>query len=369
MKQNMYKIAGIAALCLAFTFRGIAQEAESTAPVPPAPPVPPMESLTDSGGNQSELVIRQKGDKDSKVTIEIRNGDFYVNGRPLEKFDDQNIEIEKRKMDDDEPMLSVAPSPFREYNWNQDRFQREMERNLSMQAQRNMQDAQRKSTDAYRYKSNAAFLGVSSRKAETGGATILEITKSSPAEKAGLKKGDVIIKVNEEKIESPDNLFETVHQLKPWDKVKITFKRDGKEQTVSAILDKSAMMDRSKMDPEVFNYKYEYNMRDMPNLPGMESPLWGPMPPKIGIKAQDSEEGKGVNVLEVTEGSAADKAGLKKGDVITSFDGNEVNSANELIEQVRGSMEKSNVKVKILRDGKQQDLDIKIPRKLKTAEL
>ena len=86
-------------------------------------------------------------------------------------------------------------------------------------------------------------------------------------------------------------------------------------------------------------------MPDMPDLPGLESPIWGPMPPKIGIKAQDTEEGKGVNVLDVTDGSAAEKAGLKKGDVITRFDGNEVNSANELIQQVRGSREKSSVKV------------------------
>ena len=360
MKQNMYKIAGVAAICLAFSFSGIAQEAESVTPVPP---VPPLEGQLDSGGNQSELIIRQKGDKDSKVTIEIRNGDYYINGEPLEKFNDQNLEIEKRNMDEEGPMVRAFVSPFRDNLWNQERVQREIDRALSMQ------DMQRKSREMYRYKSNAAFLGVSSRKAETGGATVLEVTKSSPAEKAGLKKGDVIIKLNEDKIESPDNLFETVHNLKPGDKVKVTFKRDGKEQTVSATLDKSAVMDRSKMEPEVFDYKYEYKMPDMPNLPGMESPLWGPMPPKIGIKAQDSEEGKGVTVLEVTEGSAAEKAGLKKGDIITSLDGNEVNSANELIQRVRDVREKPVMKVKILRDGKQQDLEIKIPRKLRTAEL
>ena len=39
---------------------------------------------------------------------------------------------------------------------------------------------------------NSAFLGVSSRKAEKGGATVLEVTKGSPAEKAGIKKGDII---------------------------------------------------------------------------------------------------------------------------------------------------------------------------------
>lgn len=350
MKQHLYKIAGIGAICLAFALKGISQDQAPQAPPPP----PPMVGNPDSDNQQSEIIIRQKGDKDSKVTIEIRNGDFFVNGKPLEKFDDQNIEIEKRNIGPEAMDMLAYTSPFRGNYWDQQRLNRDMEGK--------MRDMQR-SFKSRQFNSNAAFLGVSSRKAETGGATILEVTKSSPAEKAGLKKGDIITKLNDEKIESPENLFEAVHKYKPGEKVRVTFKRDGKEQTVSAVLDKT------KNEPFVYDYKYEYRMPDMPDLPGLESPIWGPMPPKIGIKAQDTEEGKGVSVLEVTDGSPAEKAGLQKGDVITSFDGNEVNSANDLIQQVRGSREKSTVKAKILRDGKSREIEIKIPHKLRTAEL
>ncbi|MDP4131056.1 MAG: PDZ domain-containing protein, partial [Bacteroidota bacterium] len=315
-----------------------------------------------SNDNQTEIIIRPKGDKDSKVTIEIRNGEFFVNGKPLEKFDDQNIEIEKRIVRDG-PFFGMTTSPFRGNAWDQERFQQDLNRRMG--------DVNRRMHDIQMYRSNEAFLGVSSRKAETGGATVLEITKGSPAEKAGLKKGDVITKVNDQEIDSPDNLFETVHQFKPGEKVKIFFKRDGKEQSVSAILDKSKDIQKTYR----YNYEYrmpeinEYRTPELPNMPGMESPLWGPMPPKIGIKAQDSEEGKGVNVLEVTEGSAAEKAGLKKGDLILKFDGTDVNNANDLIQKVRDSRDKSLVKVVIQRDGKVQTLDIRIPRKLRTAEL
>jgi serine protease Do len=344
-----YKIAGAAVLCFAFSLKGIAQ----VAPEPPVP-APPDEVVADSNGNQSELIIRPKGDKDSKVTIEIRDGDFYVNGKPLGKFEDQNIEIEKRKLNDNEDGFSYAPSPFRENFWDQERFQKDLQRSLNnLYKQRNL----------FGYNSNEAFLGVASRKAETGGATILEVTPASPAEKAGLKKGDVIIKVNDEKIESPGNLSETVHQYKPGEKVKITFKRGGKEQSVSAVLEKS------KAGHGIYNYKYEYRSPDMPYLRGPESMPWGSAPPKIGLKVQDSEEGKGVNVLEVTDASAAEKAGLKKGDLITSFDGTEVNSADELVQQLREARNKSAVKVKILRNGKQQELEVRIPRKLRTEEL
>jgi serine protease Do len=347
MKQHMYKIAGIGAICLAFTLRGISQDV-----TPPDPPEPPVVASPDSDNQQSEIIIRQKGDKDSKVTIETRSGDFYVNGKPLGKFEDDNLEIEKRDVHPDDMAFRLY-SPFRG-NWDQQRFNEDLQNKLRG-LEWKMRDGQ--------FNSNTAFLGVASRKTETGGATVLEVTKSSPAEKAGLRKGDIIIKVNDEKIESPEDLSRTIHQYKPGDKVKITFKRDGKEQTVSAELDKS------KNGPFVYNYKYEYKTPDMPGMPGMESPLWGPMPPKIGIKAQDSEEGKGVNVLEVTEGSAAEKAGLKKGDLITRYDGDDVNSANELVQQVRESRNKSTVKVSILRNGKSQELTIKIPRKLRTAEL
>ena len=110
-------------------------------------------------------------------------------------------------------------------------------------------------------------------------------------------------------------------------------------------------------------------MPPMPDMRGMDMGDWGYKRPKLGIKAQDAEDGKGVNVLEVEDSSVAFKSGLKKGDVIVQFDGAEVNSTNELVDQMEEARHKPVIKVKILRDGVSQDIDIKIPRKLKTAEL
>ncbi len=71
------------------------------------------------------------------------------------------------------------------------RMSRMMERDL---VQRENMDRQRNLQKSILIRMNSAFLGVSSRKAEKGGATVLEVTKGSPAEKAGIKKGDIIIK-------------------------------------------------------------------------------------------------------------------------------------------------------------------------------
>jgi serine protease Do len=52
--------------------------------------------------------------------------------------------------------------------------------------------------------------------------------------------------------------------------------------------------------------------------------------PKLGLSVQDTDDGKGVKVIEVDEESNAAKAGLKENDIITNFNDREVNSADEV---------------------------------------
>jgi serine protease Do len=355
-------------ICILFLLSGqtmMAQNAASPAPPPPPAPASPKNDPVIKG-DQNEIIIRQKGDKDSKIVLEIKNGEYFINGKPLEKFDDQNLIVEKRELDGDSDLtLSYSPSPFRMNPYNEDRM-RDVERDM-----RN-QEFQR-DTKRVMVKMNMAFLGVSSRKAEKGGATVLEVTAGSPAEKVGIKKGDIITQVNDTKIGSPDELFETIHDYKPGDKVKILFTRDGKEQTVTATLDKSTFA------PKSYNFDYKYNYK-MPELNMTMPPMgdwddmqrggWNFGKPKLGIKAQDDEDGKGVTILEVNDSSAAAKAGLKKGDIIEQVDGVSVNSIHELLEQtMQGDRNKYSYKLKISRNGAPQEIEVKIPRKLKTADL
>ena len=346
MKKIFCHAASVGILCLTFASHSMAQ-------APTAPPPPPDENVQGDKG-QTEIVIKQKGDKDAKIVLEIKNGEYFINGKPLDKYDDHNIEVEKRDADRDvEVFRSYGNSPYRSYSYRDD--QQDMAR-----GQRDMQKRMQKSI---RIKMNTAFLGVSSKKSEKGGATVLEVTKESPAEKAGLQKGDVITKVNDSAVSSPEDLFEIIHNYKPGDKVKILYTRDGKLQNTSATLEKSQEM------PRDFNYNYNFRMPPMPDMDGFGDGMWGQKQPKLGIKAQDNEDGKGVNIVEVEDSSAAAKSGLKTGDVITQFDGTDVNSTNELVDQMQEARKKSTIKVKILRNGVPQDIDVKIPRKLKTAEL
>lgn len=323
MKQYFLKISGLAAIILLLHVNSFAQD--------------DAESKSGKMDDNDELIIKRNSDKDTKITIEIKNGEVFINGKPADDYSDDNISVRKRPGRDG---LYVIPprSPFRGGTWNYD------------------------GEDFHESKS--AFLGVSTEKDEKGGVEIQEVTKSSAAEKAGLKKGDIITKIDETTIEDPEKLTETIRKHKPEDKVVITYKRDGKEQKTNAVLGK-------------FNFKWNssgYNFK-MPDMnfdfaPGRGGAyIWGHDGPKIGIKAQDTEDGKGVKVLDVDDESAASKAGVKEGDIITQFDGKDVNSANQLAELARGAKTKSSIKVKLNRGGKAQDLEIKIPKKLKTADL
>jgi serine protease Do len=121
-----------------------------------------------------------------------------------------------------------------------------------------------------------------------------------PCGKAGILKGDLIVRVNETKITDPESLFETIHNFKVGDKVKIVFIRAGKEKTVTATLDSGQKVFNYNYDYNNKNYDFNYKMPPMPPMPPMPEmgdmhiEAWGPRPPKIGIKAQDAEDGKGA---------------------------------------------------------------------------
>ena len=91
--------------------------------------------------------------------------------------------------------------------------------------------------------------------------------------------------------------------------------------------------------------------------------------PKLGLSVQDTDDGKGVKILEVDEDSYAAKAGLKEEDIITEIDGKAVNSVDQVSKIVRDSKEKPSVMMKLQRGGKTQNIEVKIPRKLKSADL
>ncbi|THU37232.1 PDZ domain-containing protein [Niastella caeni] len=291
--------------------------------------------------DNEEIIIKRKGDKDSKVTIEIKGDEITVNGKPLTEFKDENIVIRKQR-----PGVigyGAPHSPFRGQSGA-----------LSFGGE-NI------------FAHDGAALGVYTDKdRDVKGAIIEKVTEGSAAEKAGLKENDVITKVDNEEINNPADLSKVIGKHKPEDKVTITYERSGKSNKTEATLDKRKG-NLFAIPPHQFETpNFNFDWKDGDFAPRVYH--YGAKP-RLGIKAQDTEDGKGVKVLNVDDESAAEKAGIKKDDVITEFDGKKVNSADELASAARDAKEKQAVKITFTRDGKSQTVEIKTPKKLKTANL
>jgi len=339
MNTHLLKTAALAAGILTLQLQGFSQENT------PAPRAEANKDTADRPHNYQEIIIRQKNDKDAKVTVEIKNGELFINGKPASEYEDGSLVITRRKIKTlkNGPMImdggDLNMSPFRQ-NWDFKELMPE----------------------------NKAFLGVTSMRPESGpaGARIAEVSPGSAAEKGGLKRGDVITKLDEVSIESPEDLSRAVGKYDPNEKATITYLRDGKEQKVTVTLSQSP-------GARSFNFSMPEGMDEQyfkQFMPRDYNYSWnGSNSSKLGIRAQDTENGKGVKVIYVDGESTAAKAGIKEQDIITAFDGHAVNDAGTLAALARESRLKPSVKVSLLRDGKPLELEVKNPRKLKTADL
>jgi serine protease Do len=338
MKQYVLKFSGIAAIALLLSSSVFAQDQDDA-----QEKVLNDKIKTDKLNEGDEIVIKRKGDKDVKVTVEIKDNKVFVDGKPVTEFNNDDIIIRKMKIPfyGNDNMTFIAPrSPFRSGGW-------------SYSGDGEMANVNNAKT---------AFLGVTWDDVDNG-AKITEVTKESAAEKAGLKKGDIITKIGDTKIEEGE-LSETIHKYKPEDKVTITYMRDGKEQKTTATLDKT-----KEMKFKSFSMSVMPKMNENFNFNGDNIYSYSYGKARLGIKAQDLEEGKGAKVLDVDDESPAEKAGIKEGDVINEFDGKPVENADDLAKLARENKEKYSYKIKLTRDGKPQEVEVKIPRKLKTADL
>jgi serine protease Do len=232
--------------------------------------------------------------------------------------------------------------------------------------------------------SNAAFLGVLSEENELG-AKINEVSEGSPAEKAGLKKDDIITNVNDEKITGPKDLYEAIGKYKPSDKVQISILKNGTKTKLTAELEKNKAQSFSYSMP---NQGITIEPNFIPNTPrgrgnngtqrfGFELPQMPELnnffgnieKPKLGISVEDVEENEGVKISSVSENSPAAKAGLKEDDIITEVNDKKVKDVDGIKPIIKGATEGTIFKFNITRNGKKTVIEVKIPKKLKTADL
>ena len=338
--------------------------------------------LPEPAKETQEIIVRKKGEKDATVTIQFKDDKVLINGKPIIEFKDDEVTINNRTI-----KFKQLEKDFEGFGRDMERYGKEME--LAFRGENFKEDRGR----------SANFLGVTTEKNDAG-AIIEEVVKNSPADKAGLKKDDIINKINDAKINGPQQLSEIIGSMDPKKEIKVYIKRDGKDKVIKATLEIRKTMSRtfsftspngnvkSLSIPRAPRAPGSQGAPARPGAPGAPSNLFPPeiyefgiedfnvdgygnlnRGRKLGLKIQDLEEGSGVKVLEVEEGSTAATAGLKKDDIITEIGNVNVNNTDEAREQLQENSSKSTYIIAAKRNNTAMKFTIKIPKKLKTANL
>jgi serine protease Do len=209
------------------------------------------------------------------------------------------------------------------------------------------------------------------------GVVVAGVTKDSPAAKAGLKEKDVITEVNGQRVEGAAQFRRMIHEIPAGRAAQLTVWRDGRAQTLSATLGKAEERhDKwTGATPGAFAFHMpEVQIPEMPSIDlGGEMGMLAGGRPRLGIDAEDiggqlgsffgAPDGEGILVRSVNSGSPAEKAGMKAGDVITSFNGERVRSLGDLRQKLAAQNDAKTAKIGVLRSRSEVTLSVELPER------
>lgn len=215
--------------------------------------------------------------------------------------------------------------------------------------------------------------------AKAGGVQIDGVDKEGPAAKAGVQPGDIVVEFDGERVRSARQFTRLVRETPEGRAVEMALVRDGKRQTVTATPEARAFtwnMDidgdrigrdferelqgwrEFRMDPPAMDFRFEDG--------GGGTFAWTPGAGRVGVTLAPLSDqlatyfgaaDGGALVSSVAADSAAQKAGLKAGDVITSVNGTRVEDARDAVREIRRS-EGSEITFGIVRD--KQSTSVKV---------
>lgn len=156
----------------------------------------------------------------------------------------------------------------------------------------------------------------------TTGALVTDIFDDSPAGKAGIKRGDVVIEVAGKKIKNVENLRNMVSQSKVGTMIKVTVLRNGKQLVFNAVISEFPQ-DMARAMPEDDTETMQEEENELAGFNVME--LTGEIAKQLGLSRNES----GVVIVKVDSYSPAGDAGLKKGDVIQEINKKRIKNLND----------------------------------------
>ena len=227
------------------------------------------------------------------------------------------------------------------------------------------------------------------------GVRIDDVDQDSAAAKAGLREGDIVVDVDGERVRSARQFSRLIQETPDGRSVNLGVVRDGKKQSVSVTPESrpfafgfdSNMIDREvarglrdlgprlreieprlreieprlrEIEPRLREFRFNGPMDfDFDMLPRTTSPRG-----RLGVQLNEltpqladyfGVKDGGVLVSSITKDSAAEKAGLKAGDVITSVNGDRVRHTDDLVDELRDAKD-GDVTIGIIRDKKESSV-------------
>lgn len=196
----------------------------------------------------------------------------------------------------------------------------------------------------------------------THGVLVVKVVKGEAAEKAGIKKGDVIQFFNGEKIRKPGDLVDAVRDCKPETRTKVKLVRDGKTKGIAVTLGK---LKSKSYKFDLGDHKGHIFMSGKRGYLGVYlQPLNKDLAEYFGVKADE-----GVLIFKVVKEGPAEKAGLKAGDVIVQMGDKKVSKPGDVTD-ILSDMEKGDkAALQVVRHKKKKTLKVEVGEKSGLREI
>ena len=209
---------------------------------------------------------------------------------------------------------------------------------------------------------------------EERGVEVTMVDQDAPAGKAGFKEHDVILSINDQQVQSVEQLRRMIHEIPAGRTINVGISRDGQPMTLRAQL-----ADRGKMSNMEHAFNFTIPAINIPaisippiNMPQMDfanvvvihSPIRSGLmienlTPQLG-EFFGVKSGNGVLVRSVEKGSRGESAGFHAGDVIVKINGSSVGDCSDFTRLLRKGAD-NKAAVTVLRDKKEQNLTLILP--------
>jgi serine protease Do len=204
---------------------------------------------------------------------------------------------------------------------------------------------------------------------EERGAEVTRLTDGGPAAKAGMKLGDVILEFNGTQVQGTAQLQRLIQETPAGRQVKVAVWRNGAMLTLTPVIE--AEKDTLLTPPGDWSMP-SFQMPDMPLVPpmdipriitGMQSGMLGIIGEPLGQEEQLAEffgVKEGVLVKSVLKDSAAEKAGIKAGDVIVKIGDTPVATSQNISSALRSLRGTHPIVVTVVRNRKETPIQVTI---------